>query len=93
MRASWGGKFSFCVDRDVRATQRFRKAASHVELVGEVMAERARTRYAPPVPGDVRSIWADLERAPRERGDKLRVALEEGLDAQEDRTPSRRAPA
>jgi hypothetical protein len=92
VRASWGGKFSFCVDRDVRATQRFRKAASRMELVGEVMAERARIRYAPPVPGDVRSIWADLERAARERGDKLRVALEEGLDAQ-DRRPWRRAPA
>lgn len=53
-----------------------------VELVGEVMGERVEIRYALPVPGDVRSTWADLERAARELGYKPRVSLEEGVEAQ-----------
>lgn len=53
-----------------------------VELVGEAMGERVEIRYAPPVPGDVRSTWADLERAARELGYRPRVSLEEGVEAQ-----------
>jgi UDP-glucuronate 4-epimerase len=53
-----------------------------VELVGEMMGERMRIRYAPPVPGDVRSTWADLERAARELGYRPRFPLEEGVEAQ-----------
>jgi UDP-glucuronate 4-epimerase len=53
-----------------------------VDLVGEVTGERVRIRYATPVPGDVHSTWADLERATRELGYRPRVAFEEGLDAQ-----------
>jgi len=53
-----------------------------VELVGEMMGERVRIRYAPPVPGDVRSTWADLERAARELGYMPQISLEEGMEAQ-----------
>jgi nucleoside-diphosphate-sugar epimerase len=53
-----------------------------VELVGEVMGERVRIRYAPPVPWDVHSTWADLERAAQELGYSPRVSLEEGVEAQ-----------
>ncbi len=53
-----------------------------VELVGEAMGERVEIRYAPHVPGDVRSTWADLERAVRELGYRPRVSLEEGVEAQ-----------
>ncbi len=53
-----------------------------VELVGEAMGERVEIRYAPHVPGDVRSTWADLERAARELGYRPRVSLEEGVEAQ-----------
>jgi nucleoside-diphosphate-sugar epimerase len=52
------------------------------ELVGEMMGERMRIRYAPPVPGDVRSTWADLERAARKLGYRPRFPLEEGVEAQ-----------
>jgi nucleoside-diphosphate-sugar epimerase len=53
-----------------------------VELVGESMGERVEVRYTPPVPGDVRSTWADLERAARELGYRPRVSLEEGVESQ-----------
>ncbi len=53
-----------------------------VEFVGEVMGERVEIRYAPSVPGDVRSTWADLERAARELDYRPRVSLEEGVEAQ-----------
>jgi UDP-glucuronate 4-epimerase len=53
-----------------------------VEFVGEVMGEQVRIRYAPPVPGDVHSTWADLERAARELSYRPRVSLEEGVEAQ-----------
>jgi UDP-glucuronate 4-epimerase len=53
-----------------------------VELVGEAMGERVEIRYAPHVAGDVRSTWADLERAARELGYRPRVSLEEGMEAQ-----------
>ncbi len=53
-----------------------------VELVGEAMGERVEIRYAPHVPGDVHSTWADLERAVRELGYRPRVSLEEGVEAQ-----------
>lgn len=53
-----------------------------VELVGEVTGERVEVRYAPPVPGDVRSTWANLERAARKLGYRPRVSLEEGVEAQ-----------
>jgi UDP-glucose 4-epimerase len=65
-----------------------------VELVGEALGERLEVRYVPPVPGDVRSTWADLGRAARELGYEPRVSLEEGIKAQvrwtlaERRTPS-----
>jgi UDP-glucose 4-epimerase len=53
-----------------------------VELVGEAMGERVEIRHAPHVPGDVRSTWANLERAARELGYTPRVSLEEGVEAQ-----------
>jgi UDP-glucose 4-epimerase len=53
-----------------------------VELVGEVMGERVRIRYVPPVPGDVHSTWADLGRAARELGYRPQVSLDEGVEAQ-----------
>jgi len=45
------------------------------------MGEWVRIQYAPPVPGDVGSTWADLERAARELGYRPRVSLEEGVEA------------
>ena len=53
-----------------------------MELVGEIMGERVRIQYVPPVPGDVHSTWADLERAAQELGYRPRVSLEEGVEAQ-----------
>lgn len=53
-----------------------------VGLVGEALGERLENRHGPPVPGDVRSTWADLGRAARELGYEPRVALEEGIEAQ-----------
>ena len=53
-----------------------------VELVGEVMGERVEIRHALHFPGDVRSTWADLERAAWELDYKPRVSLEEGVEAQ-----------
>lgn len=53
-----------------------------VRLVGEIMGERLEVRHGPPVPGDVRSTWADLGRAARELGYEPRVSLEEGIEAQ-----------
>ncbi|MCA1717667.1 MAG: NAD-dependent epimerase/dehydratase family protein [Actinobacteria bacterium] len=53
-----------------------------VELVGEMMGERVEIRHAPPAHGDVRSTWADLERAARELGYRPRVSLEEGVEEQ-----------
>ena len=53
-----------------------------VELVGEAIGERLEVRRAPPVPGDVRSTWADRGRAARELGYEPRVPLEEGIWAQ-----------
>jgi UDP-glucuronate 4-epimerase len=85
------------VDASVTALTAKREGATHiynvgggtrttvgelVELVGEIMGERVRIQYAPPVPGDVRSTWADLERAARELGYRPQVSLEEGVEAQ-----------
>ena len=53
-----------------------------VSLVGEVLGERTEVRYCPPVPGDVRSTWADLGRSRRELGYEPRVSLEEGVEQQ-----------
>ena len=53
-----------------------------VRLVGEVVGERLEISHAPPVPGDVRSTWADLHRATRELGYEPRVSLVEGIEAQ-----------
>ncbi len=53
-----------------------------VELVGEALGEQLEVRYAPSVPGDVRSTWADLGRAARELSYEPRVSLEEGIEAQ-----------
>jgi UDP-glucose 4-epimerase len=53
-----------------------------VELVGEIMDEPVEIRYAPHVPGDVRSTWADLERVARKLGYRPRISLEEGVEAQ-----------
>ncbi|MDP9479328.1 MAG: NAD-dependent epimerase/dehydratase family protein [Actinomycetota bacterium] len=55
---------------------------SLVKLVGEALGESPLVRYCPPVPGDVRSTWADLERSRRELGYEPRVALEEGVEQQ-----------
>lgn len=51
-------------------------------LVGEVTGECLEIRHGPPVPGDVRSTWADLGRAARELGYEPRVSLVEGIEAQ-----------
>ncbi len=56
--------------------------ANLVELVGEALGERVEVRYGPPVPGDVRSTWADLGRAAQELGYEPRVSLDEGVEAQ-----------
>jgi UDP-glucuronate 4-epimerase len=56
--------------------------AELVKLVGETLGERLEIGHAPPVPGDVRSTWADLGRARRELGYEPRVSLEEGIEAQ-----------
>ncbi len=53
-----------------------------VRLVGEVMGERLEISHGPPVPGDVRSTWADLHQTTRELGYEPRVSLEEGIEAQ-----------
>ena len=53
-----------------------------VEMVGEALGERLEVRYGPPVAGDVRSTWADLDRAAQELGYQPRVSLEEGIEAQ-----------
>ena len=55
---------------------------SLVELVGEALGERPKIEYCPPVPGDVRSTWADLSRSGRELGYTPRVSLEEGVEEQ-----------
>ncbi len=56
--------------------------ANLVELVGEALGERVEVGYGPPVPGDVRSTWADLGRAARELGYEPRVSLDEGVETQ-----------
>lgn len=56
--------------------------AELVKFVGEVLGEVPRVLYGPPVPGDVRSTWADLSRARRELGYVPRVSLEEGVREQ-----------
>ncbi len=56
--------------------------AELVGLVGEALGERPEMRYQPPVPGDVRSTWADLARARRELGYRPRVSLQEGVREQ-----------
>ena len=56
--------------------------ANLVDLVGEALGERVEVRHSPPVPGDVRSTWADLGRASRELGYEPRVSLDEGVEAQ-----------
>ena len=56
--------------------------AELVALVGEALGEEPRVVYGPPVPGDVRSTWADLSRARRELGYAPRVSLEDGVRQQ-----------
>ena len=53
-----------------------------MNLVGEALGERPEVRHRPPVPGDVRSTWADLRRSRRELGYEPRVSLEEGVEEQ-----------
>lgn len=53
-----------------------------IELAGEVLGERIKINYAPPVAGDVRSTWADSSLAFKKMGYKPRVGLEEGIEAQ-----------
>jgi hypothetical protein len=38
-----------------------------VRMVGEAVGERVEVNNGPPVPGDVRSTWADLHRADARR--------------------------
>ncbi|WP_207956353.1 NAD-dependent epimerase/dehydratase family protein [Rubrobacter marinus] len=56
--------------------------AELVALVGEALGEEPEVAYGPPVPGDVRSTWADLTRARRELGYAPRVSVEEGVREQ-----------
>jgi UDP-glucuronate 4-epimerase len=53
-----------------------------VRMVGEAVGERPEVTHGPPVPGDVRSTWADLHRTTRELGYEPRVSLDEGIEAQ-----------
>jgi UDP-glucose 4-epimerase len=53
-----------------------------VSLVREIMGEHLEVSHGPPVPGDVRSTWADLHRATRELGYEPRVSLVQGMEAQ-----------
>lgn len=53
--------------------------AELVALVGEALGEKPGIVNRPPVPGDVRSTWADLARARRELGYSPRVSLEQGV--------------
>lgn len=53
-----------------------------VALVGEALGEEPGVLYGPPVPGDVRSTWADLSRARLELGYAPRVSLEDGVREQ-----------
>ena len=53
-----------------------------VAMVGEALGEEPRVVYGPPVPGDVRSTWADLSRAREELGYAPRVALGDGVREQ-----------
>lgn len=53
--------------------------AELVALVGEELGEEPMVHHGPPVPGDVRSTWADLSRARRELGYVPRVSLEDGV--------------
>ena len=53
-----------------------------VRMVGEAVGEHPEVTHGPTVPGDVRSIWADLHRTTRELGYEPRVSLEEGIEAQ-----------
>lgn len=46
------------------------------------MGECLEVSHGPPVPGDVRSTWADLGRAARELGYEPGVSLVEGIEAQ-----------
>ncbi len=56
--------------------------AELVGLVGGALGERPEIGHRPPVPGDVRSTWADLARARRELGYVPRVSIEEGVREQ-----------
>ena len=56
--------------------------AELVGLVGEAIGEEPEIEYGPPVPGDVRSTWADLSRARWELGYAPRVSVEEGVREQ-----------
>ncbi len=53
-----------------------------IEHVQRELGIRVEVAYGPTVAGDVRSTWADLERAGRELGYRPRVSLEEGIKAQ-----------
>lgn len=56
--------------------------AELVDLVGEAIGEEPEIEFRPPVPGDVRSTWADLSRARREFGYAPEVSVEEGVREQ-----------
>ena len=56
--------------------------AELVALVGEALGEEPEVLYGPPVPGDVRSTWADLSRARWELGYAPEVSLREGVQEQ-----------
>ena len=55
------------------------KLVDHVQRALKTSVE---VSYHPAVQGDVRSTWADLERAERELGYRPQVGLEEGIEAQ-----------
>ena len=56
--------------------------AELVGLVGEAIGEEPEVEYGPPVPGDVRSTWADLSHARWGLGYVPRVSVEEGVREQ-----------
>lgn len=53
-----------------------------IHHVQRALETRVEVAYGPAAAGDVRSIWADLERVERELGYQPRVRLEEGIKAQ-----------
>jgi UDP-glucose 4-epimerase len=53
-----------------------------VDHVRRALETPVEVEYCPVAPGDVRSTWADLERAEKELGYQPRVGLKEGIEAQ-----------